>query len=146
MKTKSYFALIFPVLLFLASCSPFSKMAAQNQFGREDALVLVSNEALNLRSLTYADFDFARNRRELKKITSEKPAFRDVLLYARTYHPPYDYYLLLNAKAPQNPDYVLRDTLITGNKITLAISKKASEAEVKFISGKISALEIAEKR
>ena len=142
MNLKNYYLLLFPALLFLIGCSPFSKMAGHNQIGKEDALVLVTNEPLKLRSVTYADFKFAGNRQELKKITPEKPAFRDILLYARTYHPPYDYYLLLNAKEPSHPDYIIKDTLIAGNKITLAISKTASEEDVKFISKKFAALKI----
>lgn len=115
-------------LLFIISCSPFSRFSKNNQFLRENCpdsnktISTVSNVPLGISTITFGDFKFALSNKEFKTVNpSRKPQFRDILFYGIT--DDYEYYVLLNfdGKIPDN--FVSNDTVIKGNRYTLVASE-----------------------
>lgn len=135
--------LILLTLLALAACSsPFHKLAKHTEFGSEDGYVRVSNPAANIKSLTFGDFEFASNLSEYKSLTGSKPPFRDILLYAATRSPEYEYFILLNPKSNRFDEdkYSIRDTDIDGNNVVIVISRHAPVNDITFIKMNVKEL------
>lgn len=136
--------LILLILLALAACSsPFHKLAKHTEFGSEDGYVRVSNPAANIKSLTFGDFMFATNTREYRSLTDTKPPFRDILLYAQTSEPEYEYFILLNPRstAINEEKYSLREIQIGENIVTVAVSRHAPVNDITFIKYNVKPLD-----
>lgn len=128
-------------VFLLSSCSPYSKLSKHNKFDLDDSFVVCTNELVNLQSSTFGDFKFASNLKEFKKVNAnKKPGFKNVLLYAKTNNPEYEYYLLLNENPKNNPDFIYRAIAIDNNRITLVISKSAPVEDIEIIANKITVL------
>lgn len=128
--------LLLLAIIALAACSsPFHKLAKQTEIGSEAGYVSVSNPAANIKSLTFGDFEFATNTREYRSLTDTKPPFRDILLYAQTSEPEYEYFILLNPRstAINEEKYSLREIQIGENIVTVAVSRHAPVNDITFI-------------
>src|SRR5690606_16346161 len=81
------------------------------------------------------DFEFATNTREYRSLTDTKPPFRDILLYAQTSEPEYEYFILLNPRstAINEEKYSLREIQIGENIVTVAVSRHAPVNDITFI-------------
>lgn len=132
-------------LLALAACSsPFHELAKHNEFGSEDGYVRVSNTGAGLKSLTFGDFDFASSPSEYKVLTGKKPPFRDILLYAVTREPEYEYFILLNPKRSpvDGEQYSTREVQIGENTVNVAISRHAPVNDITFIKYNVKSTDI----
>ncbi|WP_300567540.1 hypothetical protein [Flavobacterium sp.] len=129
------------ILLFsIVSCSSFSSLSAETKIGSEEHHVKVYNTKADFKSLTYGDFKFAMNQKQFRKINNAKPRFKDILFYAKTIDPTYEYYVLYNPKIKslQNDDYIIKDTIMGNSKFVVAISKNAPKADIDYIINKIA--------
>mgnify|MGYP003575914210 CR=1 FL=1 len=140
MHKRSFFLTLLTTSICITSCTSFSKLAEHNKFKHDDFMMLYYNESLNLQSHTMGDFKFANNKQEFKKLNNKKPAFKNILLYAKTYYPSYEYYILLNAKPITNTNFFVKDTMINNNRITLAVSKNNSEEDFRVIASKLATM------
>lgn len=130
------------VLSVFTSCTSnnFTHLAKYNAFDETKEYPLYKNDSAKVASSTFGDFKFSKNQKEMKKLKKEKAPFKNILLYARTYQPPYEYYILLNDNMDNSKykdQYLFKDTIINGNKITLAASKEIPKYDWEFISRNI---------
>lgn len=136
-KTISIYLVLILILSTNCTSNHFSRLAKYNQFDESQEYLLYKNDSAKVASSTFGDFKFSKNQQEIKNLKTEKIPFKNILLYAKTYHPPYEYYILLNDntdKTKYKDQYLIKDTLINGNKITLAASKTISKYDWEFIS------------
>ena len=123
----------------LINCKTFVKISDKTEFGREDGFIKVCNPAANFKSLTYGDFKFATTKDIYKELKAEKSNIRNILFYAKTPDPSYEYYVLLN---PKNKNfnlqkYVVKDTVLSNKNFVILVSKAAPQSDIKFITSKI---------
>lgn len=132
------YAFVIIAFCFLA-CSPFSKVADATVIESEAPYISVSNTQAEFKSLTFGDFEFARNRKELKKIGGSAKGFREILVYAKTTRPIYEYCIMYEPEnlSMDNPEFTFIDTLLQGKRVVLAISKSAPARDVTFIRNNI---------
>lgn len=129
--------LIFGFFLLLISigCSPFHQLSKETKIGTKDGYVVATNQQLNLESLTFGDFKFATSNKEFKKLKTDSIAFRNILFYATTSNPTYDYYILVD---PVDTNfnlklYELEKVIQKEHRYYLLISKSAPFSDAKFI-------------
>ena len=136
------FLLSLLMTFILLSCSPFSGIAKLSLVSTDiNRQTQVTNTAAKFKSLTYGDFQFATNKKEFKLLNQQKAKFDNILIYAKTEQPKYEYYILYNPKSINlNDDYKYKDTIIENSRFVLAISKIAPPTDAKFISGRMSSL------
>ncbi len=133
------------VLMFLTlgfiSCSSFSEISNETKIGDEDGHLKIYNPKANLKSLTFGDFKFAMNQKKYKKLNKVKPNFKDILFYAKTQDPAYEYYVLYNPKEKiiSDKNYFVKDTMIGNSNIVIAISRNAPKPDIKYIMSNIAA-------
>lgn len=133
-----------PLLLLtilLSSCSSFSKLAEHTEIKQEGVYVKVANDKANFSSLTFGDFTFALSCKEYRKLNAgARPPFNNILIYAKTDKPEYEYFILQNKKRKwfDTEKYFAKDTLIHSTYFTLLISKQAPEKDIRFISENFS--------
>lgn len=122
-------------LLIFSSCSSFSKLSKDTKFGFGDEYPTVYNTTVGIKTLTFGDFKYALNSKEYKKLNKQNPEFKDILFYAKTPDPAYEYYVLLNPKDKNfdHQKYSIKDTLMNGKNIVLLISNKAPSRDIEFI-------------
>jgi hypothetical protein len=125
----------FFLLITLISCSPFHQLSKETKIGNEDGYVAVTNDQLKLKSLTFGDFKFAQNNKEYKKLKTDSTLFDNILFYAATNNPAYDYYILVdpvdtifNLKL-----YELEKVIHNEHRYYLLISKSTPFSDAKFI-------------
>ncbi len=136
--------LLLTLLLAITACSsPFHKLAKHTEFGSEGGYVSVINPVAGLKSLTFGDFEFATSSREYRSLTGTKPPFRDILFYAVTREPEYEYYVLVNPRSRQFDEgsYSIRDTQIGGKNVVVVISRHAPVNDITFIKFNVSEVE-----
>lgn len=126
-----------PILLLLvvSSCGHFHPLATKTDIGSKDGFTNLINPIANIESSTFGDFQFAFNQRQFKKLTGEKTDWKDILFYAKTEKPDYEYFVLLN---PQKKDWdtekwTIKDTVIADNNWVICISKNAPLTDKIFI-------------
>jgi hypothetical protein len=122
-------------LLVLTACHPFSNLARETEIKPEGMYVSVYNAEVRIKALTFGDFEFARNRKELRQIRGNAKGFNKMLFYAKTTQPAYEYCIMYEpVKLKGHSDeYTYSDTLIGEKKFVLGISKKAPADDLKFI-------------
>lgn len=119
---------IYLLLNILVSCNSNSNYAKYNQIGSEGNYVNLYNEILKISSLTFGDFEYAFTLNDFTKLKGAKPVFKNILLYAITEDPTYEYYILINPKANENYNgFIEKDTVIEQNHYKIIISKNAPE-------------------
>ena len=128
-------SLLIILLVILSSCSTFSKIAEQNIILPEKGYISVKNEALPFESLTYGDFDFANSKKEYKKIgTGYKPMYKNIILYAHTIDPSYEYYIILGKLDDSSyATFYFKSIKLNDQFISIAISKDAPMSDAQFI-------------
>lgn len=134
-----YKLILVSFLFFVLSCSPFSNLSKKTYLGNERGYQSVYNSDAKFNSLTFGDFKFAFNNKEYKKLKKQNTKIKDILFYARTTDPAYEYFILLN---PENKKfdavkYYIKDTIINNNNFVLLVSNDAPERDIKFISENI---------
>lgn len=133
-----HFLFILLISISTVGCSSFSPYAKHNQFSHEEGYVKYFNEKLNLKSLTFGDFKFASSNKEFKKINpNEKPIFKNILLYAKTNNPDYEYYIVkdvINLKSTILKSHIIN---LNDEKITFIISKKSPQYDAEMIKKNI---------
>ena len=134
------------VLLFLivtfVSCSSYTIISKETKIGTEDSHLKIYNTLANIKSLTFGDFKFALNQKQFKKLNKIKPYFKDILFYAKTKDPEYDYYVLYNPKEKiiSTTIYTVKDTIIRNSNFVIAISKNAPQLDIEYIMNNITAI------
>lgn len=121
------------------ACSPFSEVADATVIEPDVLYMSVSNPRVEFQSLTFGDFEFARNRNELKKIGGSSKGFSDMLVYAKTTKPTYKYCIMYEPRnlKKENLEFTFIDTLLHGKRFVLAISKSAPKRDAAFIRNNI---------
>lgn len=138
---SKFYILVFATFI-LTSCSNFHHYAGKNKVGSKDGYTQVSNKKAHFNSSTFGDFKFAKSNRQFKKLTNYTPLFRDIVVYAKTQNPDYDYYILLNPEEDffMEKQYFKKDTIIQSNRLVLLISRKAPESDKDFIFNHLTEL------
>lgn len=129
------------IIIFLVSCSTFHPFAKDTIVVQEDSYLKVSNAKAHLSSLTYGDFSFATNKKAFKKLNNGyKPLCKNILFYAKTIDPSYDYYVLYNTPCIDydSSHFDRKDIAIDGKKFVVLISKLAPQDDKNFIYNNIS--------
>jgi len=128
-------SLLIILLVILSSCSTFSKLAEQNIILPEKGYISVKNEALSFESVTYGDFDFANSKKEFKKINAGyKPMYKNILLFARTINPSYEYYIVIGKLDDSSySTYYFKSVKVGELYVSIAVSKDAPMADAQFI-------------
>jgi len=118
----------------LSQCTSFAKHAGKNQFLYEEEHISCVNIPNRIVSVTFGDFQYASNLRTWKKLndTSRFP-YKNVLLYAQTKNPDYDYYLVLDTVVEGDTGYTFVPKYVNGEYLTLIISNKAPKTDAEFI-------------
>lgn len=136
MKNLIYF-LSFAVL---TACSPFTNVSRSTEFSTEEAYIKITHPAVKFKTLTFGDFKFATTKKQYRLLTKKAAACTDILFYAITQDPAYEYYVLLNPKNKHfdTQKFAIKDTIINRNRIVLLITKTAPQSDITFISEHIS--------
>ena len=129
------------LLITMISCSPFHQLAKETKIGIEEGYTSVTNSTINLKSLTFGDFKFATKNKDYKKIKTDSTLFDNILFYAKTVNPSYDYYVLMDPVDTlyDLKKYELEKTIINDHKFFLLISKDAPFGDAKFIRNNLTA-------
>ena len=134
---KKGFATFF-ILIFVISCSPFSRFSKTNQYLSEKCpdskttIRIVSNQELGISTITFGDFKFANSQKEFKAINpSAKSQFKNILFYGIT--DDYEYYVLLNFEGKLPENYISRDTIIGENQFVLVASNSIHEYDFNYL-------------
>lgn len=130
-----YSCLLFIILSISCSCSSFSSLAKKTNIKPDDYYVVTKNYKAEFQSTTFGDFEFATSQKDFKSLSNKKPAFKNILLYATTSDPAYDYYIFQDLKnTPDTNDrFWIKQISCKGQPLVLAISKKAPDTDVEFI-------------
>ncbi len=133
MLRKSFIVIFLGISL--AACSSFSKMADNNIILPKDEYISVKNELLAFESLTYGDFDFASSKKEFKKINmGYKPMYKNIILFASTVNPSYEYYIILGKLDDSTyATYYFKSVKVGEQYISIAISKDAPIEDAEFL-------------
>lgn len=120
--------LCFILLVFSFSCTTFSKYSVYSKEIECDeentSYICYSNDSLKWSYTSFGGVKFVNNKSDFKKLKIKAPPrFKNVLLYGSSKILNGDYYILLDNKIyPKN--FIYRDTIISNNKITIAVSEK----------------------
>lgn len=132
---------IYPILicLLMTSCATFSGLSRETMLGQQDPYCKVYNSKADFMSLTFGDFRFAMNKKDYRKLNPPIISFKEILFYAKTTDPDYDYYVLLNPEKTYqtNNKYVVKDTTIRQNHFVIAVSRSAPSSDINLIFNKI---------
>lgn len=133
--------LLFLVLAFI-SCSSYNEISKETKIGTEDSHIKIYNRQANFKSLNFGDFKFALDQKQYKKLNKIKPYFKNILFYAKTKDPAYEYYVLYNPieKIISNNNYIVKDTIIGKSNFVIAISKNAPKLDIAYIMSNIAAI------
>ncbi|UZT98906.1 hypothetical protein ODZ84_04860 [Chryseobacterium fluminis] len=136
MKNRSYLLNGF-IALLLVSCSSdiFDPLSRYNQFDKTNKYLLYRNDSLGIKSSTFWDFQFPESKKEIKKIRKGRIPFKNILLYAKTDSPSYEYYILLNNDISKSESkYLVKDTIIGKKKISLVATKEIPRSDWNFLT------------
>ena len=128
------------LISIFAACSPFSRVSKSSKIGAENEYVTLFNGDTKFKSSTFGDFEFALNNKQFKKLIVGKSELKDILFYAKTTEPSYEYYILYNPKSKvfDMNRFVVKDTIINQSNFVLLISKNAPQKDIDFISSKMA--------
>lgn len=137
---KANLYLIVVAVLIFYSCSPFSKVAGATHIQSGGSYIAVVNSQVGMKALTFGDFEFAVRRKEYKALHHSKLRYKDILVYAKTSEPTYEYYILFNPKKAEIDSnfFLVKDTLMNHNRYVMLISKSAPQKDVAFLQNSIS--------
>ncbi|MCS3532503.1 hypothetical protein [Chryseobacterium sp. JUb7] len=123
------FFLLSLIMLCFYSCTSFSRYSTDTKevkCDNEKRYICFTNEALHWNYQSFGAMKIANTKQQFDKIKVKKtPKFKEVLLYGQSWNFEGDFYILLNNKKTSE-DYIFKDTLINGNKITIVLSKKVT--------------------
>lgn len=120
------------------SCTSFNKFSTETKTATCEnsslsKYVCVKNEALKMDYVSFGGFKFAKNREQYRKLKiKEKPHFKNIVLYGNSDIIETDYYILLN-NSKNAPNFEYKDTIIGGQKMTLAVKKSANRINKYFL-------------
>lgn len=140
---KLFHSVIIALSVVFYSCreTSFIEGAGNNQFSLEDEYVSCVNIPNKIVSLTFGDFTFASNKRTWRKMSgNQKLPYNNVLLYAQTKNPDYDYYIVIDSVSEPDSGYTSIPKYIHGKYIYFIISDNAPANDVEFIYEGIFAL------
>jgi len=128
------------ILLTAIRCSPFHQLAKETKIGNEGGYTSVTNSHVSLKSLTFGDFKFATNNKDYKRLKLDTNVFDNILFYAKTANPSYDYYILMDPVDTlfNLKKYELEKTIYKSHKFILLISKDAPFGDAKFIRNNLT--------
>lgn len=115
------------------SCTNFNNASRFNVYEDVDNFT-VTNKVLEFKSTFFGDFKFAKNEKEFKQLNPKaKPRFKEIVVYGKTVAKPiYDVYIL-KGKLTDHKGYVVKDTILGTQMLTLAISKDAPVQDIAFL-------------
>lgn len=132
--------IIFYLIIFssVVSCTSFNNLSEQTKTENCENSSLsmyrcVKNEMLKLDYVSFGGFKFAKNIQEYRNFkVKNKPHFKNVIVYGYSNIIETDYYILLN-NSKKSPTFDYKDTIIGGQKITLAVKKSANKLNKDFL-------------
>ena len=130
--------LSFLFLLSTVSCTNFHKLSTYTKTEpctdkKPAQYECVINDSLHFKYVSFGGFKFANSSGKYRKFKiKNKPHFKNIILFGSSEIINTNYYILLNNKII-NPDFEIKDTLIAGNKLNIAINKKANNIYKKFL-------------
>jgi len=140
MKIHVFILVVFSCFLFY-SCNTnnFSAWSKYNEFDKNQRYLLYKNDSVGIESLTFWDFTFPLSNKEVKKIRKGRIPFNNILLYANTLDPSYEYYILLNNEKNNKLEkkYLRKDTIFDGKTFSFIASKNIPKSDWKFIVSNI---------
>ena len=117
--------LTFLIFFNFISCTTFTPYARFNiiQNCEDQGYRCVINDSLHLNYKSFGGFQFANTIREYRNMkVKNRPKFKNVIVYGRSKVLEGDYYLILNNEMTSD-HFQFKDTIINGQKITVALSK-----------------------
>lgn len=126
-------------IFYSCNTTKFSSLSKYNEFDKSQRYLLFKNDSVGIQSSTFWDFTFPLSNKEVKKIRKGKIPFRNILLYAHTVDPTYEYYIILNNEKSNNleKEYLRKDTILDGQKISLIATKNIPKSDWNFIMNNI---------
>ena len=119
-------------LCLLTSCTSFSKLSQFNTI-MNDVGFTFRNTKVGAEAKFYGDFKLANSMKDFRKLNEEKPKFKYIILYGKTYVPPiYDVYIT-EGFAEKQEGYSIHDTLIKDRIINFIISDLAPRYDKEFL-------------
>lgn len=127
--------LIIIVLILLCSCNSFSKFSKYNSTQSCGGYVCISNDSLNIKFTSFGAFKIANSKREFRNLNFKgNLEFKNIIFFGTSSTIETEYYLLLNNRKKKE-NFVFRDTIIGGRKITVAVKsgKKSAPSNQEFL-------------
>lgn len=140
MKVRVFILVFFSCFLFYScTANKFSIWSKYNEFDESQMYVLYKNDSVGIESFTLGDFTFPISNKEIKKIRKGRIPFNNILLYANTSKPAYEYYILLDYEKKNNLEkkYIRKDTIFNGRTFSVIASKNIPKSDWKFIVNNI---------
>ncbi len=140
MKISALVLMIFSCFLFYScNANKFSVWSKHNEFDKSQMYLLYKNDSVGIESLTFGDFTFPNSNKEVKKIRKGRIPFNNILLYANTSNPAYEYYILVDYKKKKRLDkkYLRKDTIFDGKSFSIVASKNIPKYDWQFIINNI---------
>lgn len=123
------------LLALFCSCTSFSKYSKFNRIQNCGGYICINNDSLNIRFTSFGAFKIANNKREFRNLNFKgNLEFKNIIVFGTSSTIETEYYLLLdNRKKKEN--FVFRDIIIGGRKITVAVKsgKKSAQSNQEFL-------------
>lgn len=124
------------ILLALScSCTSFSKYSKFNSIQSCGGYICINNDSLNIKFTSFGAFKIANSKREFRNLKLKgNLEFKNIIFFGTSSTIETDYYLLLNNKK-RKENFVYRDTIIDGRKITVAVksAEKSAPSNQEFL-------------
>ena len=126
------------VIIFLAlicSCTSFSKYSKFNRIQSCGGYICINNDSLNIKFPSFGAFKIANSKREFRNLNFKgNLEFKNIIFFGTSSTIETEYYLLLNNREKKE-NFVFRDTIIGGRKITVALKsgKKSAPSNQEFL-------------
>ncbi|MEC5395934.1 hypothetical protein [Bergeyella sp. RCAD1439] len=140
MKIHVFILVVFSYFLFYScTTNKFSALSKYNEFDESQRYVIYKNDTVGIESRTFGDFTFPVSNKEVKKIRKGRIPFNNILLYANTLNPAYEYYILIDYKKKNRlyKKYLRKDTIVDGKTFSFIASKNIPKSDWKFIVSNI---------
>ncbi len=97
--------------------------------------ICINNDSLNIKFPSFGAFKIANSKREFRNLNFKgNLEFKNIIFFGTSSTIETEYYLLLNNREKKE-NFVFRDTIIGGRKITVAVKsgKKSAPSNQEFL-------------
>lgn len=132
---KQFLRLVFltSFSLVIFSCNSFSSLSKDNNKSDEDGF-LISNKKAGLQATFFADFVFANNMKEYKKLNpTSKPLFKNILIYGKTKVAPFYEVYVVQGKPTIPDDFIVKEEVFKNETYSFIISKDAPQYDLDYL-------------